>query len=666
MEFPSQLANPQRAQQLAAHLSTLVSESSQSIIIFGDKQGNYLGLTGGVGSPTELRFANPHLQREFKNRGAYSSVMLDCDENQRLRPEECELLNDLASRFNRHTGEISGFEVIGKLTKPLDGSTQFEGKIPLGLPFALNNDDSYALLLRHIGGLEKIHDLKRSSDLTFYSVQDQPYARVTVPTTIPQSFSGLDYQQPAQLSVVFDLHAGATAGYELTVDGKPASESSSPSAAQWKQIEGVIVSRLGELSPSPDNGEKGWVSFAAPRDADRDALTTAMARERAQTLAARIEGVAAFLEPHLQFKMSSLVPNLSGEYAGMSLGNFSVRMVNAAAQLSGLLRWEDQAGRELPLRSLTAHIASRLRDPSTTVTDEQLVQIEEVFDTLKFTAFNCPETYVDRYPALVAALQPGASVAISHSGEVFQEALDALQRGELSSMMAARRCGQLQIQVGADGTEYGVALTIGSGHGEISYSLFRNGAQREFSFNNEEAQVYNQINGMLGREIDSRWELGELLGFPLEDVWKAWEDERFEDLQNIPYRLLRAQGLRPSIRSGIPELTESREVVSPEGQKFNEMLLAGIKKVHEIGHVIVNWHSMSYRTQIGEHADVYGPMSKERFAELYPKGIIGNNLLFARQELVGDTPYPPEFYAVPFYLSRLGYSYDEANKEWLS
>lgn len=55
--------------------------------------------------------------------------------------------------------------------------------------------------------------------------------------------------------------------------------------------------------------------------------------------------------------------------------------------------------------------------------------------------------------------------------------------------------------------------------------------------------------------------------------------------------------------------------------------------------------------QTGELTNVYGPMRKERFA---------------RQELVGDTPYPPEFYAVPFYLKRLGYSYDEAKKVWVS
>jgi hypothetical protein len=664
MDLPSQLANSTSFKRLADHLSSLVSESSQTIVVLRGADGNYLGLTGGIASPSELRFANPALQSQFKNPAAYSSVLLDSDENHTLRPEERNFLSKLAHSFDPHTGSLPGWEVVAKLTKPLDGSTSLEGAIPVGLPFAINNESSYALILEHLGGLQKIHELQTSSDLVFYSEKDHPYARVTVPTSITQSLNGLEYHQPAQLHVVFDLHSSTTAGYEVAVQGKTLSNAPLPGAEEWKRIEGVLLSKLAELSPSPDTGEKGWITFAAPRKSDTIAINAAIHRQRSEALATHIERFTSLLEPHQSIPMQNLAPHLPGEYAAMSFGQFGFRMMIAAASHCGLVRDSEKRSLTPTLQSVTSLIASRLREPAVGVSFDEMDKLEDLLSTLKMTAFNQPETYTQRYPALAAALPAGTTIALSRSGDVFQDSLEALRNGDLSYIMAARGCAQLQLRVEIDGTEYAADLSVGGKHGQISYTIFTNPEQREFAFNNEESQVYNQVYAMLGREIDSYWELGNQLGFSLDEVWKVWKHPHYEDRQNIPHKLLRAQGFRASIRGGVPHFIESPEEVSPEVRSFNEMLIAGIQKVHEIGHVIVNWNSMSNMNQTGKHADAYGPMSKERFEELYPNGIISNNLLFARQELVGDTRYPPEFYAVPFYLKSLGYQYDASRREW--
>lgn len=668
MDLHPQLAQPQRAKELCGHLSSLVSNDACSIMIFTDGKGSYFGVSGGVSSPTELHFGNQELRRETKNPTAYSSVLLDVGENSNLRPEERAFLNDITGRFRPETGTIEGFQIVGKLTKPLDGSTVLEGAIPVGLPFSINNEDAYALILEHISGLEKVHNYKRSSDVTFYSQGDHPYARVSVDVSIPQSVSGLEFQQPGRLSVIFDLHAGDMAGYELMIDGKPVSVALPPTGELFQRIEGVLLSRLAELSPSPDQqGERGWIPLAAPQEGETLAFSAKLLRNSAENLATQIEGISAFLEPHLHHTMSEFSPHYNAPYASMPLGQFGARMIKAVARQSGILSEEEVGKLPLSVSELTSRVAATLRDPSAPVTREQINQVREVFQVIKIEAFKLPETYSDRYPALVAefrAWRNGKPAMECRSGEVFDNVMEALRSGDLSYIMVAEQHPSLRLRVTADGVEYGVDLAVGDTYGHLNYALLRNGEKKEFSFDNEEAQVFSQITGMLAQEIDSQWDLSEQLGFPLNEVWKAWEDQRFEDLQNIPYSLLRAQGYRPSLRAGTPHLAHAPESVTPEVQRFNEMLIAGIQKIHEIGHVIVNWHSMSDHQQMGSYPDAYGPMSKERFAELYPNGIIGNNLLFAPRHVVGDASYPPEFYAVPFYLKRLGFSYNEESKEW--
>jgi hypothetical protein len=443
MLFSTQLANPLRAQELAHHLATLVSSSAQSIIILSDGKGTYLGLSGGQGTPTELRFANPTLQADFNNPSAYSSVWLDIEKNNVLRAEECAFLNDIASRFCPKARTIAGFSPIAILSRSLNGETNLQGSIPLELPFSLNSDALYALVLQHIAQLSRVKNISQKGEIILYSEENNPFARVELDTTITQIQNGLSYKQPARLSVVFDLTAGELTGYECTVDGKRVAIPLT--AEQYRPLEAILLRNLAQLASDQSREDgRNWIEFNVPAEAQKLAHERAILQQSIDQLLSRIEQTITLLEPHLHYRMSDLYPKMGESHRNMALGRYGVRVVTTQARSVGLFDDNDLSGYELSLRELGDRITHVLNDTARTITPAHIKTIDSVFHTLKIAVYEKPEVRQKRYPLLSEAFRGKALDGTIRSADTILEALRALHHEDLSYIMVAEKTGNLE------------------------------------------------------------------------------------------------------------------------------------------------------------------------------------------------------------------------------
>lgn len=500
MQFASQLTNPQRAQELAHHLSALVSGSAQSIIIFSDGQGTYLGLSGGLGTPTQLRFANPTLQADLNNPAAYSSVWLDIEENNALRPEERAFLNDIAERFCSKSGTISGFSPIAVLSKSLNGGTSLEGSIPLELPFSLNSDALHALVLQHIARLAKAQNRTLVDEITLYSVESNPFARVEFESTITQNQSGLSYQQSARISVVFDLSAGELVGYECTVNGKRVAM---PLVAeQYRRLEGILLRNLAHLASTQiQHDGKNWIEFDVPSEAQKLAEERAILQRSVDRLVHRIEQTTTLLEPNLHCRMSEIYPKFGEPHRDMALGRYGVRVVTTQARSVGLFDDNDWSGYELSFRELANRIIHVVNDSGRTITPEHIKSIDTVFHTLKIAVYERPEVRSKRYPNLCAALRGQALDGAIRSAETILEALRALQNEELSYIMVAEKTANLDLCLHSNSSPLMIQLRLGEEYGEMSCTLYKDGDAVAHLPSHEGESLFSQVTTWLDKEI---------------------------------------------------------------------------------------------------------------------------------------------------------------------
>jgi hypothetical protein len=166
------------------------------------------------------------------------------------------------------------------------------------------------------------------------------------------------------------------------------------------------------------------------------------------------------------------------------------------------------------------------------------------------------------------------------------------------------------------------------------------------------------------------FELDRVVGLDVSEVWKCHDGDVDAVRDAAACELLSAWGYRVALVDGVLQVVLSSARLSPLQEEFKDEVIAGLKTLRDIGHVVVVWNALPdrYMGLSDEKPERYGPMSKENFNELYPSGVRGNRFPSgtpaSAYKAVGNTSYPPEFYAVPFYLKRLGYTFNPRTKAW--
>lgn len=660
MDFQGQLEQPVKAQQLAALLATTTADSSCSLSLYFNKTTNdYFTVTGGVDSPVIINFANSSLKLQYNNPFAHSSVMLDIAENSQLRPEESKYLNTLVAAFNPDSQGIVGYERIALIGKTLDGQLHFEGQIPLGLPFPLNSTSTTCLLLQHLQRLNNPLKSNRSSTVRFFDREDRPYASVEFATTALQYSHGLPYQQPIQKSVIYDLQTYEVAGFECKIQGRPVQVTRDISAGDHSQIDQILISRIAELSEfsAKTQGSNPTITLA---QLDDSSFNIALSKSYSEKIIIHLEKILTQIEPYLGLPL----PENLAAFRLTNLASLAATVFFHKAIEANLIEGSELKGKPVSTRGLIQLIQQKILTTGDKTTHEHLNGLVGTIDHLKNIVFQAePGILLRRYPELASALSnkgQSASLEVTN-GALFNQALDALKAEELSHLMTISHCQSLQFRIFADGHVHVFDFSTTSNFRKISYSL---DSGKEFGPDQDELFVHSRVSLLLGQEAQSHFDLSTILGFDLYSVWKCCDSDNYSSYHRVPLILIDSLGFKPAFVDENLQIIKSKHYPSDEVSLFNSMLIAGLKKMSEIGHVTVNWHSMANLQQLGELPDNYGPMSSETFKRIYPSGIITNNLLASAYKNVGEKHYPPEFYAIPFYLERLGYEFNESLKKW--
>jgi hypothetical protein len=274
-------------------------------------------------------------------------------------------------------------------------------------------------------------------------------------------------------------------------------------------------------------------------------------------------------------------------------------------------------------------------------------------------------------------------VAVKFPGnEALKEVIDLIRSEKLLAFMSSHCINELQLEgTRADNSKIiDVVIKRESGEDEVGNSL-EGSLSISTRYGNGQGVWTNSDNPrsfedhICAAYFGSAYHQTEkILGFSIDQVWQGWFDNNNTSmLDRTAASLLYGLGysLDPTaISSNFMSIQRSDYPI------IKQEVLAGMKCMQENSFLVVDYGAFGGTKSKYTSSD-WGPMDKERFNELYPQGVIGNDLLaswfsptmgvvtpqtfFAE----GHPPMPTEIMQIPVFLRDKGFKFDRDQDKWI-